>query len=312
MSTLSPYTGTGTDFYVAPSEVADIVQLAIDLGRPLLVEGEAGCVKTLLAYSVAKEVLGLDEPVKIAVKSTSQARDLLYRFDALRRLQDAQTPDNPTAQRVYPYLSLGPLGDVIHKGRRQVVLLDEIDKADIEFPNDLLDVLDRFQFQIDDLPLNEEENCLRERYFGRTVELPSKADGPIVIITSNREKRLPEAFLRRCLYVRLRFPEAVDTLIDIVRKNTGLSEDDMGGEIMEAVVKCFKSLRATARSADAEKLPSTSELIDWVQIVHWRGETVESIEADPDFPPYWDTLFKTFHDLDAYPAAVKSRQGAKR
>ena len=312
MSTLPRYAGTGTDFYVAPPEVAEIVQLAIDLGRPLLVEGEAGCGKTLLASSVAQEVLGsLDELVKISVKSTSQARDLLYRFDALRRLQDAQNPDNPTAQHVYPYLSLGPLGDVIHQGRRKVVLLDEIDKADIDFPNDLLDVLDRFQFQIDDLPLNEEDDCLHERYFGRTVELKDDAIRPIVIITSNREKRLPEAFLRRCLYVRLRFPERVDTLIDIVRKNTGLTEEAMGREILEAVVKCFKALRATARSADAEKLPSTSELIDWVQIVHWKGETVESIEADPDFPPYWETLFKTFHDLDAYPAAVKSKRGAK-
>lgn len=129
---------------------------------------------------------------------------------------------------------------------------------------------------------------------------------------SNREKRLPEAFLRRCLYVRLHFPEKVETLIDIVRKNTHLTEEEIDREIMATAVKHFKALRATARLADAEKLPSTSELIDWVQIIHKKEETVASINATPDFPPYWQTLFKTYHDLDAYPAAVKRSPGAGR
>ena len=158
----------------------------------------------MLAYSIAAEKK-LGDVIKISIKSTSRAQDLLSRLNALRRLQDAQNPNNLRAQYVYPYLSLGPLGTAIHGKKRCVVLIDEIDKADIDFPNDLLDVLDRFTFQIDDLPESEEQQCVKERGFGKTIE-GNKETSPIVVITSNREKRLPEAFLRRCLYVRLRFP----------------------------------------------------------------------------------------------------------
>src|SRR6185295_16112554 len=121
------YTGQGTDFYVASKEVADIVNLAVALNRPLLVEGEPGCGKTTLAYSIAKEK-GLDDPIKISVKSTTRAQDLLYRLNALRRLQDAQSPKNEQARFLYPYLSLGPFGEAIHRKKRCVVLIDEVDK----------------------------------------------------------------------------------------------------------------------------------------------------------------------------------------
>src|SRR5262249_43092322 len=151
--------------------------------------------KTRLAYSIAAEKK-LGEVIKITVKSTSRAQDLLYRLNVLRRLQDAQNPKNVQAQFVYPYLSLGPLGEAIHQGRRKVVLIDEIDKADIDFPNDLLDVLDTFSFQIDDLPPEEEAACRKQKGFGRIVTGNLNAP-PIVLITSNREKRLPEPFLRR-------------------------------------------------------------------------------------------------------------------
>jgi MoxR-like ATPase len=303
--TNAPYSGKKSKSYVATPEAAEMVNLALLLQRPLLVEGEAGCGKTRLAYAVAEE-LELGEPVKIAVKSTAQARDLLYRFDALRRLQDAQDKDNAQARHIYPYLHLGPLGEVIQSGRRCIVLLDEIDKADIDFPNDLLDVLDRFEFQIPDLPLEEEAQCIEEKEFGREVSV-GDGERPIVIITSNREKRLPEAFLRRCLYVRLRFPDDVDTLAQIIRKNTGLTETQLGKRIMHKAIERFVAVRSQALALDTQKPPSTSELIDWVQILHSRGASVDQLGDEQSLPPYWRTLFKTYPDLEAFEAEEKKQ-----
>jgi len=256
----------------------------------------------MLAYSIAKE-LGRGDVVKVVVKSTSRARDLLYRVDTLRRLHDAQDRENKTARLVYPYISLEPLGEALRDGKRQVILIDEIDKADIDFPNDLLDVLDTFTFQIPELPRGDEERaCLQENKFGRQVTCPAEGR-PIVVITSNREKRLPEPFLRRCLYVRLPFPDAEDDLCDIVRKNTRLSTKQLTGRVLRTAVKVFKQVRATAHGS-TQKPPSTSELIDWVRILEWKGETVKSLEKDPLRPPYWETLFKTATDLDSYEARV--------
>ncbi|MBL8390819.1 MAG: MoxR family ATPase [Candidatus Accumulibacter sp.] len=291
------YTGKATDFYLASGSIAEIVNLAIDLKRPILVEGEPGCGKTMLAYSIAAEKK-LGEVVKISVKSTSRAQDLLYRMNALRRLQDTQNPNNLQARYVHPYLSLGPLGAAINGRKRCVVLIDEVDKADIDFPNDLLDVLDRFTFQIDDLPEEEEQQCLRERGFGRTIEGNSDAP-PVVVITSNREKRLPEPFLRRCLYVRVKFPESADELLDIVRKNTGLLPEELSDAVLVAAVDAFLRVRRLA-VGNTQKPPSTSELIDWVQILHWNGETPESLNQDPNRPPHWGVFFKTMADLDSY------------
>jgi MoxR-like ATPase len=293
------YTGRGTSFYVAEPDVADTVNLAVHLRRPLLVEGEPGCGKTKLADSIAAEK-GLGSPIRIAVKSTSRARDLLFRLDALRRLHDAQTPGNKDARFLYPYLSLGPLGAAIAGGERRVVLIDEIDKADIDFPNDLLDVLDAFSFQVEDLPEDEEGECRVRKGFGRTITAPEGA-WPIVVITSNREKRLPEAFLRRCLYVHLRFPDAPEILMDIVRKNTQSGEEKLDVELLRKAVDSFRGVRHTAIRADAQKPPTTSELIDWVKILYWKGKTAASFDEEkPGFPPYWQTLFKTMQDLESY------------
>jgi MoxR-like ATPase len=300
------YTGKQTDFYLAADAVADIVNLAVDLKRPVLVEGEPGCGKTMLAYSIAEEKK-LPKPIKISVKSTSRAQDLLYRMNSLRRLQDAQDPNNSQARFVYPYLSLGPLGGAIHAKERCVVLIDEVDKADIDFPNDLLDVLDTFSFQIDDLPMEEETDCQRERGFGRTVS-GNLAAPPIIVITSNREKRLPEPFLRRCLYVRVKFPETVDELRDIVRKNTRLSTRELADKVLVAAIEAFLRVRGLAREAKAQKLPTTSELIDWVQILHWNGVSVETLESAPARPPYWGVLFKTMADLDDYEGVSKPKE----
>jgi len=301
----SSYTGKGTDFYVASPQVAEIVNLAVDLDRPLLVEGEPGCGKTMLAYSIAAEKK-LDV-IKISVKSTTRAQDLLYRSNALRRLQDAQNPTNEQARFLYPYLSLGPLGQAIHRKERCVVLIDEVDKADIDFPNDLLDVLDRFSFQIEDLPLEEEASCLSSRGFGRTVHGES-GQHPIVVITSNREKRLPEPFLRRCLYVRLLFPRDASELRDIVRKNTRLTPRELGENVLDAAIGSFLAVRDTA-VGNTQKPPSTGELIDWVRILYWKKATEESLQGSPALPPYWETLFKTMSDLDSYPGLAQRRQG---
>jgi MoxR-like ATPase len=301
------YTGTGTDFYVAPPATADVVNLAIDLGRPLLVEGEPGCGKTQLAYSIAHE-LGLGEVVKISVKSNSRAQDLLYRLNALARLQDAQRPNVDKARHVYPYISLGPLGDVIHKRQRRVVLIDEVDKADIDFPNDLLDVLDTFTFQVDDLPPEEEQLALAQPGgFGRTVQ-GDRRQPPVVVITSNREKRLPEPFLRRCLYVRVSFPRTEEELREIVRRNTRDTLPQMVDAVLNAAVASFLRVRQLAVN-NTQKPPTTSELIDWVRIVHWRGQTPEDLAANPWSPPYWETMFKTMGDLDAYQALVAAKAG---
>lgn len=299
------YTGKGTDFYLASEAIASVVNLAVDLGRPILVEGEPGCGKTKLAYSIAAEKK-LPEPVKISVRSTSRAQDLLYRLNALRRLQDAQNPENKQARYVYPYLTLGPLGRAIHEKKPCVVLIDEVDKADIDFPNDLLDVLDTFSFQIDDLPVEEEAECSHDKGFGRTVE-GSRDAPPIVVITSNREKRLPEPFLRRCLYVRVRFPEEPEELQDIVRKNTRLSPDEFSDNVLVAAIGAFLRVRRLARDAKVQKLPSTSELIDWVQILHWNGVTPDSLQDESGRPPFWNVLFKTMNDLDEYEALSRTK-----
>lgn len=249
------FTGNKSSSYVASAQTADIVNLAIHLGRPLLVEGEAGCGKTRLPASAIAEELQLGEVVAMTVKSTSQAADLLYRFDALRRLQDAQDPHNLAARCIHPYISPQPLGRVIQQGRPCVVLIDEADKADIDFPNDLLDVLDRFEFDIEDLPVEESEACLQSRGFGRHVSGPKGGVKPIVIITSNREKQLPEPSLRRCLYIQLDFPTDETMPADIVRKNLDASQEAVSAELIASAVKRFCADPPAGPSAHRAEAP---------------------------------------------------------
>ena len=296
------YTGQQSAGYIAAPQTAEIVNLAIHLGRPLLVEGEAGCGKTRLASAIAEE-LGLGEVIAVTVKSTSQAKDLLYRFDALRRLQDAQDRTNTRAHHIHPYISLEPLGRAIQQGRPGVVLIDEVDKADIDFPNDLLDVLDRFEFDLEDLPRDEEDACRAARGFGRHVSAPQDGTRPIVLITSNREKQLPEPFLRRCLYLQLDFPEdQPERLADIVRKNLAPRGESVGDTLLAAAVARFCEIRAQGRRQGVRKLPATSELVDWVRTLHWQGRKEDSL--DPKALDALDTavLFKLRADIDAYKA----------
>src|SRR6185437_11661636 len=174
--------------------------MAIYLGRPLLVKGPAGCGKTKLAESIAYE-LGHLHVHKWHVKSTSRARDGLYTIDMVRRLQDAQLKKDE-AQHLTPYLRFGPLGDALRSGRESVVLIDEIDKADIDFPNDLLRELEAKEFTVEELDEQDLTPAERQAGYRRTYT----GAKPVIVITSNDEKDLPDAFLRRCLFHWIEFP----------------------------------------------------------------------------------------------------------
>ena len=291
--------------------MAEIVNLAIHLCRPLLVEGEAGCGKTRLAHAIA-EGLGLPEPVNVTVKSTSQAKDLLYRFDALRRLQDAQDPNNETARSVWPYIHLQPLGMALRSGEPRVVLIDEIDKADIDFPNDLLDVLDRFEFEIEDLPQEESNDCEsdQDKGFGRVVKPAAGGVRPIVVITSNREKPLPEPFLRRCLYIQLDFPSDTQMLEKIVKRNLRRTGEQIQDSLIQHAVATFLNVRQRGEDERLQKPPATSELVDWVRALHWQGRGEAEIAAGALRPADRAILLKLQRDLEIWMRSTDSEAPA--
>jgi MoxR-like ATPase len=304
------FEGSRSGAYFASAQTSEIVNLAIRLGRPLLIEGEPGCGKTRLAGAVAEELGLSDRLISMTVKSTSQAKDLLYRFDALRRLQDAQSPTNEKACAVYPYITLEPLGCAIRAGKPCVVLIDEIDKADIDFPNDLLDVLDRFEFEVSDLPSNESEICLAKNGFGRLVRPPPGSAPPVVLITSNREKQLPEPFLRRCLYLQLDFPTDVDDLLEIVRRNLHDELVAIGDDLVAGAVQRFLEIRERGQDLNMQKPPATSELLDWIRVLHWQGRSVERIATDHLTAIDQSILFKIRQDVQRYRARTADEAGS--
>ena len=287
--------------YVATPQIAEIVNLAVRLGRPLLVEGESGCGKTRLASAIAEEFgVAAGDFVSATIKSTSQAKDLLYRFDALRRLQDAQDPKNSEARFVHPYIELEPLGHAIWNGRPCVVLIDEIDKADIDFPNDLLDVFDNFHFDIEDLPRKEDQLLFDAKGFRRRVQARPGGVRPLVIITSNREKQLPEPFLRRCMYLQLDFPEDAVILRSIVKCNLGTTPNEIGDDLISAAVKRFLEVRSRSRERHLQKLPATTELLDWVVALQWRGGDAASVRDKELDATDEAVLFKIRQDIERF------------
>ena len=228
-----------TDSYIVPEDLAVAVEAAVTLERPLLVKGEPGTGKTELARQIAAH---LDAPlIEWSVKSTTRAAQGLYEYDAVSRLRDSQLGD-PRVADVANYIRPGKLWQAFAAETRQVLLIDEIDKADIEFPNDLLQELDRMEFHVYET--------------GETIRARRR---PVVVITSNNEKELPDAFLRRCFFHYIRFPDA-DTLAAIAE----LHFPGLKPRLLAAALEQFFEIRETP---GLRKKPSTSELLDWLRLL---------------------------------------------
>jgi MoxR-like ATPase len=261
---------SGTDGYVASRALQDVVNVAIALERPLLLKGEPGTGKTLLAHHIAK-ALGM-EIILWNVKSTTKARDGLYTYDTVQRLNDARFGDGDVRD-IRHYIKHGPLGRAFASNERVVLLIDEVDKADIEFPNDLLFELDEMRFHILE-----------------TDEWVKANHRPVVIVTSNSEKELPDAFLRRCVFHYIDFPDE-----EQMRAIINVHFPDLSGELMQSACKIFYGLREVA---GLRKRPSTSELLDWIRVLLASGAKLP--EEPPAFKsvPFLGALVKMEEDLD--------------
>jgi len=265
----------GTENYVATEDLKVAVNAAITLKRPLLIKGEPGTGKTVLALEVAK---ALDAPlIEWHIKSTTKAHQGLYEYDAVMRLRDSQLGD-PRAADIRNYIRRGKLWESFISDRRPVLLIDEIDKADIEFPNDLLQELDRMEFYV--YELNETV---------RAVERP------IVIITSNNEKELPDAFLRRCFFHFIRFPDEA-TMQQIIDVHYPGIKQRLVGEAL----KIFYDMR---KVPGLKKKPSTSELLDWLKLLVTDDVDPEVLrQKDPSklIPPLHGALLKNEADIQLF------------
>jgi MoxR-like ATPase len=266
---------SGTASYLTDPALEAAVNCALVLERPVLVKGEPGTGKTLLAQAIA-EALGL-ELIHWSVKSTTRAQDGLYIYDTVQRLYDARFGDGDVKD-IRRYIKLGPLGRAF-SGPRSVLLIDEIDKADIEFPNDLLDELDRMRFHILE---TSEEIVARQR--------------PVVILTSNNEKELPDAFLRRCVFHFIDFPEP-ERMKRIVR----VHHPNIDQQLVDHAINAFYRLRGVER---LRKRPSTSELIDWLLVLSRSGIDGERLAREI---PFLGVLLKKEQDHETVDAAKTGR-----
>ena len=255
----------GTSGYIASRSLEDAVNCALALERPLLVKGEPGTGKTLLAHHVAE---GLGMPMDSwHIKSTSKAEDGLYVYDTIQRLNDARFGDGDVKD-IRSYIRLGPLGRVFSSEERQVLLIDEVDKADLEFPNDILRELDEMQFTVME---TGDEVVAKKR--------------PMVIITSNNEKELPDAFLRRCVFHFIDFPD-----VDQMREIIDVHHPDVEKKLLEQVLVKFYWLRD---QKELRKRPSTSELIDWITALIRAGVDPSQLEEEV---PFMGALLKNEQD----------------
>ena len=277
----------GTDNYVATEDLKVAVNAAIALERPLLIKGEPGTGKTVLAFEIAK---ALDaEMITWHIKSTTKAHQGLYEYDAVTRLRDSQLGDE-RVKDVRNYIKKGKLWEAFTADKRPVLLIDEIDKADIEFPNDLLQELDRMEF-----------------YVYETNETIKAAVRPIVIITSNNEKELPDAFLRRCFFHYIKFPDA-DTMKAIV----DVHFPKLKKELLSEALRIFYDMR---KVPGLKKKPSTSELLDWLKLLMVEDINEDVLkEKDPTklIPPLHGALLKNEQDVHLFErlAFLARREGA--
>ncbi len=265
---------SGTETYVATPDLTAAVNAAIVLQRPLLVKGEPGTGKTVLAEEIAK---GLGAPLLTwNVKSTTKAQQGLYEYDAVSRLRDSQLGD-PRVSEIGHYIRRGKLWEAFAAPVRPVLLIDEIDKAAIEFPNDLLTELDRMEFHVYET--------------GQTVRAENR---PVVIITSNNEKELPDAFLRRCFFHYIRFPE-VDTLQKIV----DVHYPGIKSSLVRAALTQFYEVRDMP---GLKKKPSTSEALDWIRLLVADDVDPETLRSDPKnaLPKLHGALLKNEQDVHLF------------
>lgn len=276
----------GTDQYVTTEDLTMAVNAAIALERPLLIKGEPGTGKTLLAEQVA-ESLGL-ELISWNIKSTTKAHQGLYEYDAVSRLRDSQLGAEGV-EDVANYLKKGKLWEAFESDKQVVLLIDEIDKADIEFPNDLLQELDRMEF-----------------YVYETQQLIKAKHRPIIIITSNNEKELPDAFLRRCFFHYINFPNA-ETMMRII----DVHYPDVKKQLVQEAMEIFFDLR---KIPGLKKKPSTSELIDWLKLLlsdDIPEDVLRNRDTSSAIPPLYGALIKNEADVQLLErlAFMNRRQG---
>lgn len=259
----------GSDSYVVTDELMNAVNVSIALKKPLLIKGEPGTGKTMLAEAIAES---LDMPLVIwSIKSTTKAQDGLYVYDTVQRLYDSQFGEGDV-KNIGQYIKLGKLGEAFTSDRQVVLLIDEIDKADLEFPNDLLWELDKMEF-----------------YINETKETVTAKHRPIVIITSNAEKELPDAFLRRCIFHYIAFPDA-EKMEDIIKVHYG----DIDKKLVASALDAFYKIR---EMKDLQKRPSTSELLDWIQALMISGVSIKNLY---DEMPFLGVLLKKNQDIDMF------------
>jgi len=259
----------GSPDYVTSEPLRNAVNVAIALKRPLLIRGEPGTGKTLLAHSIAH---GLGKKIIVwNIKSTTKAQEGLYVYDTVQRLNDSRFGDKDISD-IKQYIKLGKLGQAFVSPEQVVLLIDEIDKADLEFPNDLLNELDEMSF-----------------YIPETEETISAVHRPIVVITSNAEKELPDAFLRRCIFHYIEFPDP-ELMEEIVR----VHYPDIENNLLREALKTFYALR---QIDDFRKKPSTSELIDWIQALIVGGVSIDRIFTEI---PFTGALLKKETDYDFF------------
>lgn len=265
----------GTDSYIATQDLQIAVNAAITLEKPLLVKGEPGTGKTMLAFEIAE---ALQMPlITWHVKSSTTAQQGLYEYDAVSRLRDSQLGDD-RVRDIGNYILPGKLWEAFTSEKRSILLIDEIDKADIEFPNDLLLELDRMEF-----------------FVYETKETIKAVQRPVVIITSNNEKELPDAFLRRCFFHYIRFPDK-----ETMRRILEVHHPGLHEELMKEALEVFFQFRDIQ---GLKKKPSTSELIDWIKLLmveNIPAEILANLDLSKELPPLHGAMLKNEQDIHAF------------